>query len=127
MSLAEMLSVGRDELYCDLAETYKILEWGELSALQLATLSFGLRDNSRIKMKICDAKADTNSLLLASIVDNTALSVWLNTSDGAKGRNRPHSVLDSILNPKEVDNSKEIMAFDSFEDFEKARREIIGE
>lgn len=119
-----MLSIGRDELYCDLLETYGLLGWSGLSALELATLSFGLRENSRIKMKLSGTTVDTQTLLLASIVDNLALQTWFQSTDGAKGRNRPKSVVDSLLNPVVVEKN-DIVAFDTIEEFESARRRIL--
>ena len=43
-----MMAVNRDALICDLAETYGILDCQALPALLLATLSCGLRADSRI-------------------------------------------------------------------------------
>lgn len=65
-----MLSIDRDALLCDLAETYHIFDLRALPVVTLAALSFGLRDDSRIKMKIAGIEYVPNYMLLASIADN---------------------------------------------------------
>lgn len=65
-----MLSVDRDALLCDLAETYHIFDLRALPVVTLAALSFGLRDDSRIKMKLTGIEYVPNYILLASIADN---------------------------------------------------------
>ena len=46
-----MIRLDRDALICDLAETYHIYDMRSLPLQTVATLSAGLRDDSRIKMK----------------------------------------------------------------------------
>lgn len=65
-----MLSIDRDALLCDLAETYHIFDLRALPVVTLAALSFGLRDDSRIKMKIAGIEYVPSYMLLASIADN---------------------------------------------------------
>lgn len=48
MALAKMISIDRDALLCDLAETYHIYSMRGLPARTLAVLAFGLRADSRI-------------------------------------------------------------------------------
>ena len=47
-----MMAVDRDAWICDLAETYRIFDYRALPVGLLATLSFGLREDSRIKQKM---------------------------------------------------------------------------
>lgn len=87
----------------------------------VASLVVGLRDDSRVKMKISGAKAPSEIVLLASAVDRLSLLVWMQTKDAEKGRNRPKSLL-GILYPEEKKNS----VFTSGEDFMRARNALIG-
>ena len=47
-----MLAADEDALVCDMAETYHILDIWALPVELLAVLASGLRENSRIKMKL---------------------------------------------------------------------------
>ena len=117
-----MVRTDEDALICDLAETYHILNYKALPAMLVASLVVGLRDDSRIKMKLSGAKAPAEIILLASMVDKLSLLVWAKTKDAEKGRNRPKSLL-SILYPKETNNT----TYKTGEDFIKARNKLIGE
>lgn len=68
-----MLHADRDALLCDLAETYHVYDLKALPVLTLAALSFGLRDDSRIKMKIAGMVYLSPVILQAAIADNLAL------------------------------------------------------
>lgn len=87
---------------------------------KVACLVYGLRDNSRLKMKIFKSKMETKDYLLAGIFDRLTLLVYANTKDAQKGRNKPKLLLDMI--PKEKDK---ISSFNSGEDFEKAKERIL--
>lgn len=117
-----MLETDRTALICDLAETYGILDMEALPVETLAALSVGLRDDSRIKMKLCGEKLTLSQYLLAGIMDGINLLCWLNSEDGRKGRNRPASVLQMLREPPE-----QAQGFASGEDFEKERRRILSE
>lgn len=47
-----MLAADRDALICDLAETYRVLDYRALPVELLATLAAGLRPDARIWQKI---------------------------------------------------------------------------
>lgn len=47
-----MLAADKEALICDLAETYNIYDYRSIPVNLLSTLSVGLRDNARIKMKL---------------------------------------------------------------------------
>lgn len=113
-----MIAVDRDALRCDLAETYGVVHWRELSVEELAALAFGLRDDSRIKLKISGLSASLDSILLACIVDKLNILIWQQTKDGAKGRNRPRSFAEVLVGRKKKDT--DVLAFDSAEEFEAA-------
>ena len=82
----------------------------------VALFSCGLREDSRIKMRMAGEKATRKEILLASIADRLGTLVWFQTKDGAKGINRPESIAETLLGGKREDNS-EVMAFDTGEDF----------
>lgn len=119
-----MLAVDRTALICDLAETYGILDYKVLPVETLAALSVGLRENSRIKMKLSGAKVQPDFLLLAAAVDRLSLLVWSKTKDAEKGRKRPKSLVE-VLNGKKKES--DVMAFNTAEEWERAKAKIIGE
>ena len=111
-----MMALDRDALLCDLAETYQIFNYKELPCKMVALFSCGLRSNSRIQMKLSGIEATKEEILLASIVDRLSTLVWFKTKDGAKGINRPTSLVESLLGRKKENNS-EVMAFDTANSF----------
>lgn len=117
-----MVNEDEDALICDLAETYNIYNMRELSPLRVAVFSCGLRENSRIKMKIAGAKLDLNTLLSAVCADNLQFMAWCQTENARKNINRPQSLL-SILTKD--DEGSDVIRFATGEDFEKYRQEII--
>lgn len=119
-----MISIDEDALICDLAETYQIYDYKQLPPLKVAVFSLGLRNDSRIKMKISGQTVPFDTLLLAGINDKLSTLVWFQTADGQKGRNRP-TMLTNLLMKKEQENDVE--AFHSGEEFEKARKRLGGE
>ena len=119
-----MLAVDRTALICDLAETYGILDYKVLPVETLAALSVGLRENSRVKMKLSGAKVKPDFLLLAAAVDRLSLLVWSKTKDAEKGRKRPKSLVE-VLNGKKKES--DVMAFNTAEEWERAKAKIIGE
>lgn len=124
MTLAGMMAVDKTALVCDLAETYGVLNYRELPVETLAALSVGLRENSRIRMKLAGMKVENEIMLLAAAVDKLNFIAWTKTKNAEKGANRPKSVLDIICGVGE--GGSNIMAFDTAEEFEAARAEIIG-
>ena len=67
--LAAMLAEGRDELLCDMAETYHVLDPWRLPAVTLAALACGLREDSRVKTKLGGMEYVPPSFMLANIAD----------------------------------------------------------
>ena len=113
-----MLARCREELVCDLAETYHILDPFLLPARKLAVLACGLRGDSRVVMKLTGRRAPERDLLLAAALDRLSLLVWAKTKDAVKGRNRPDSVLSLYL----VDEKpKRRFGMESAEEFESFR------
>lgn len=119
-----MLATDRDAVICDLAETYGILDYKALPVPLLATLCSGLRETSRIKMRLSGMPVPSDVALLAAAVDKLAWLVWAQTTDGQKGRNRPASVLEELLGRHNSDKGC-LRTFDSSADFEAARAAIL--
>lgn len=119
-----MLSEDKDALICDLAETYGIYDYRALPASRLATLAVGLREDSRIKMRLMGAKASKTDLLLAAMVDRLSMLLWMKSEDGKNGTNRPPSILSVILGTEQED--KAVEAFEADQDFEAAWTQITG-
>ena len=115
-----MIRTDKDALICDLAETYHVYDYKALPVSLVASLVIGLREDSRIKMKLSGAKAPSEIILLASIIDRLSVLVWMQTKDAQKGRNRPKSLM-SLLFPKETKTT----VYKTGEDFEKARKKLI--
>lgn len=119
-----MVSVDENALICDFAETYHIYDWRSLDVKYASTLASGLRNNSRIKMKMSGIEYPLDTLFLASAVDRLSYLVWANTKDGQKGKNRPKSVYEILCG----DNTKKENAyktFNTFDDFIKYRKNIL--
>ncbi|KRK78481.1 hypothetical protein FD03_GL002254 [Companilactobacillus nodensis DSM 19682 = JCM 14932 = NBRC 107160] len=116
-----MIKIDKDALMCDLAETYQIYDLKQLPLTKVAAFSLGLKDDSRIKMKMRNQKFDLNQILLMSVADNLKLLLWSKTKDAQKGRNKPVLWSSLFEEPKE---KKEIV-FNSGEDFEKERNRLL--
>ena len=119
-----MISADRDALVCDLAETYGIFDFRALPVSLLATLAVGLRDDSRIKMRLTGAKATKCELLLAAAVDRLSMLLWAQTEDGRNGVNRPRSVFSVIQGTETKDSPVE--AFETADAFETEWTRITG-
>ena len=118
-----MIEAGEDELLCDFAETYGVLEPRTLGARKMAILACGLRDNARIRQKLCGARAGTDTQLLASAVD---LLGWRFCCK--PGSQRPASVLAQLTGGAGGTGGEEaspVLGFDSAEAFEAARSGIL--
>lgn len=111
-----MISRYEDEIICDLAEIYGILDYRALSPVQAATLAVGLHMKSRTKKAITGTKVDDDITMLAAILDETRQIAWMFSKDGSRGRNRPKSVVKELA--RERDNN--IKSFENLEDFKRA-------
>lgn len=120
-----MLKLDKDALICDLAETYGIYDWRSLPVRTVATLSAGLRDDSRIMMKLSGQTVSARDQLLAGIFDHVALIMWSKTKDAEHNRNRPKSILMAMLHPEGKGNN-DLMKYASGEDFMKDRERILA-
>ena len=124
MTLAAMLRLDRDALICDFAEYYHVYDLGLLPVQTVATLACGLREESRIKQKINGTNVPVNTMLLAHAVDRLGLLIWQKTKDGHRGRNKPESIAEMMMNTGKRKITR-VDAFDTPEEFEEARRRIL--
>lgn len=88
----------------------------------MITLCFGLKADSRLKMKMTGTPVPLYIQLLAGCLDCLNWLVWSKSKKGQKNQDRPTSILKQILNPV----VKESQGFMTPEDFERARQAIIG-
>lgn len=114
-----MLNTDEDAVFCDLAETYHLFDWSAVSIPTLARLASGLRDDSRIMLKLSGQRVPIEKLLLAMVADNTAYTAWANTK---AARDNPESVPERIvpimLGKHTVSNRKAVQSFRTAEEFE---------
>lgn len=120
-----MIATDEDALVCDLAETYHVFDYRSLPARFVATLAAGLRENSRIKMKMAGMACTSETLLLAMAVDRLSLLFWAKTEDGQKNRNKPESICAHIMGAKQKTES-DIVTFENAEDFESTRKQLMN-
>lgn len=114
-----------EEIICDLAETYHILNYRELSPSLVATLVLGLDDNSRLKRKLSGHKLTLNQMLMALMVDNLQFLAWTKTKSASKGQNRPESLYNKLmgLGKKEVEELNSFETPEAFELWMESKRE----
>lgn len=120
-----MQNAGRDELVCDFAEVYHIYDYRSLPARLAATYAAGLRQNSRIKMKMSGSKLGLDEMLLALIADTLAVLAWQGTKDGQHNRNKPKSILTALT--AEPEEKNDVPAFESPEAFKAWRDKFVKE
>lgn len=114
-----MKSLDEEALICDLAEVYRIYDYKKFDLNYIAILAKGLRDNSRIKMKLSGESLDDTKTMLAGILDRLTLILYSKTKDAEKGRNYPKLILDK------KEKQEDIVGFYSSEDFEKQKKKIL--
>lgn len=112
-----MIKHNKEALICDLAETYHILNYRELPVELLATLSCGLRADSRIKMELNEQQCSINTWLLAATVDYLALI----RQSLVKGGKAPKLLTQQLSKS----NNDKVQAFNSVETFERERARLL--
>lgn len=120
-----MIRTDEDALICDLAETYQIYDYKQLPLKTVAVFSYGLRENSRIKMKMSQNNATFDTMLLAGINDRLSQLIWFKTEDGQKRKNRPQSIVDT-LSGNAPSSDKSSVSFNSGKDFDDFRNQLIN-
>lgn len=126
MSLARMLNIDSDAIECDLAETYHIYDMRELPPKRVALFCVGLRDDSRIKMKLAHVKAPLDTLILSNIADKLSIEIW--QKRGAKKDDKPDLIMPNMIEKEyfNLEDNKDIVCFTDGKEFEKVRKMIIA-
>ena len=114
MFLAMHLSDSEDEIICDLAETYHILDYRALPPSLVATLVVGLPTDSRLKRKITHTRVTLDQALMAIVVDDFNLFLWSRKKHRGA---RPKSLYKALT--EEHKPKDELMSFRTPEDYEK--------
>ena len=83
----------------------------------VATLLFGLSEDSRVKRKVSNNKLSFNQMLLCSIYDSLQFLCWTKTKDAQKNKNRPKSILEKMLG-EDKKNKDELQSFATIEEYE---------
>lgn len=117
-----MLSMDKNAVICDLAETYNIYDYRRVPGRLLGILCAGLGENTRIGKKINGVKGTVTEVLLAQILDGVRFLCWAQTEDGRKGKHRPKSVASEFFVSEDKNKAKTM----SIDDFEKIRQKIVG-
>lgn len=125
MILACMYAQDKTAWECDMAETYGILDWESVPVRKLATLSAGLRHDSRSMMALSGERIGLQESLFAMMADRLTWLCWAKTVDGQKGRNKPESILELLLGKTEHDS--EVMSFSTSEEFKAERNRILSQ
>lgn len=120
-----MIATDEDALICDLAETYSIYDYRRLPLKMVAVFSFGLKDDSRIKMKLNCMEVPFETMLLASAVDRLSTLVWQQTKDGMDGKNYPLSIVAMLTNAQTNKENSNVTSFATGEDFMKERERLL--
>ena len=117
-----MIQLDEDALICDLAETYQILDYRSLPVQLVATLSAGLRDNARIKLRAADSVVGLDTMILAAIADNLTM---LRAGMDRKNKSKPFLFSEAIQGEKK--KSQKAKGFRTAREFEAALKRIRGE
>ena len=122
IALASLLSLDRNAIICDLAETYNIYDYRRVPGRLLGILVAGLGENTRIGKKVNGVRGTVSEVLLAQILDGVRWLCWSKTEDAKKGRHRPDSVASEFFVSEDKNKAKAM----SVDDFEKIRSRIVG-
>lgn len=119
-----MISTDKGALICDLAETYGIYDYRSLPVRTVATLSAGLRENSRIKNKMRGGKAETDTDVLIGHTYDRLVDVLFALGAYKK---HPDSLAFKLMGIEEgrTKEGKNIKAYSSGEAFEKAYKRLL--
>lgn len=114
MTLAGMLAFDKDAVICDFAETYHVLDVWALPVPLMAALASGLREDSRIKMKLAGLRPLPVQAMIAKLSDEVTMFRYGFTEDAQKGKHIPPLCQDYMVQHEE---EKKTIAFNSGEDF----------
>ena len=121
-----MIEFDEDALICDLAETYHIYDYRSLPVQLVATLSAGLRDDSRIKPRLSGSPVPLESVLLASIADRIEMFRYGFSENAKKGKQPPASLVEALCGKRKA-KKKGVVSFATATEFEATLARIRGE
>jgi len=107
-----MLAIDENLFICDMAETYHVLDYKALPVETLAVLASGLRDSSRIKMKMAGLTYIPPEMIFPQIADY--LMIIARNLSGSKKRDMK---LLTDLMQKGVEKNQQAVGFASGDDF----------
>lgn len=87
----------------------------------VSTLTAGLSVDSRVQKALRGNKTSLNSALLAMIADELNLWIW---AHGKKNARKPESIFEKLT---QQEKPIEVEGFESSEEFEKRRAELIAQ
>lgn len=104
-------------MICDFAEEYGIIDYRALTPFQAGTLAYGLRPDSRIRMKMEGIEPLPKQLILAKAADNLSVIRWYLSEDGQNGVNRPELMTSQMIKKQQEENTG---GYDTPEEFMRA-------
>lgn len=113
-------------MICDFAETYNIYEYRGLSPRKVAVLLLGLRDDSRVKMKLSGNRITLEQMLMAIMADNLKFLSWTKTKDAKKGVYKEKSILKALMGEYDHENDN-LVSFKTVEEYEAYMKQFIKE
>lgn len=118
-----MLKHYPDELICDLAETYHILDYKRLPLRRVAVFACGLREESRVMKELNQHPLTLDQMISAARFDQMSQLMYGLSSSKKNTMKRPKSLLDQLTgkNKKQPSGS----AFTSGKDFDERRQLLI--
>ena len=119
-----MLAEGRDELICDMAETYHVLNMKAHPPFLIATLAAGLRPDARIVMKLTGRKLPDEDGIITLIYDRLNWLCWTWTIAAEHKKNMPESLYEARTGT--LKTKQKASGFSTPEEFERKRKEILG-
>ena len=119
-----MINLDEGALICDLAETYNVFDYRSLPVKLAATLSAGLRNDSRIKLLAADLPTSQETLLLATIADRITAFHYGFSKDA---KEPPRSMVDAIMGGSQKKKKNGALSFRTAAEFEAMRKKITGE
>jgi len=117
-----MISVSEEDLICDFVETYHILDYRALPPTTAGVLAVGLRDNSRIKMRMAGQRVSVDTMINAIIADRLGTISWQLCGD--EHLQRPESIF-MRLNTNTTEQGSD-SGFDTPEEYEAFRKRILN-
>lgn len=89
----------------------------------VATFVVGLREDSRVMMKLTNRRLDFNQSVGALTFDALNGFIWAHTKDAKRNKNKPKGIYNSIYEDKK--DKEEVIAFNSGDDFRERYNKIV--